>query len=659
MCGIAGIYSSTKKVENTWIKKMTSARTHRGPDDEGFLAVTKETNECYHLTGSDSKVSGPKIYSFNKAAKLFLGHRRLSILDPTPLGHQPMSNRDGSIWIIHNGEIYNYQELREVLKNIGYQFRSNTDTEVLLTAYEELGEKCLSKLNGMWSFVIYDTKKNILFGARDRFGVKPLYYYIDQNYFAFASEIKALIKLPFIKKEINPKAVFCYLVLNKNDHEEEGFFKNIFEFQPSFAFYYCFSTNTIKKWRYYSLDYIDEWETFNAKRFENYADRTRQLVSNAISLRIRSDVPVGSCLSGGLDSSTIVCFINDILKKENIKQIGEKQKVFTASYDGNSIDESKWAKIVVDNTKTAWNRTFPRSHEFIEDLEDFVYIQDIPFGGTSVYAQYRVMKLARENGIKVLLDGQGGDELFTGYQTYYKVFFIEMLKALAMKDIMRELGNLKNSPIKIDALFLSVSKLLTSLLAPNMHRLRAFLLRMRRAENNYLNTDFWNENSKRLQMAKSQPITCLNEMLNLYISGPKLKSLLRYEDRNSMRFSIEARTPFADDIELIEYVSKIPSVYKIHCGWSKYLMRAVTKGILHEEIRLRKDKIGFATPEYNWLNENKEVFRSYITNDLGEFFKVDKIRRDWNILTKRQSKSDITSLWKFINLAIWRKVYAL
>ncbi len=654
MCGIAGVYGYKRRVENAWIKWMTDTLKNRGPDDEGFIAINTMANEVYHVIGPDSKVAGQRVETFDRPVNLFLGHRRLAILDTSPLGHQPMSNRDKTIWVVHNGEIYNYLELKEELKRLGYQFTTNTDTEVLLAAYEEWQERCLDKFNGMWSFVIYDTRKNVLFGARDRFGVKPFYYYTDENYFAFASEIKALIKLPFIDKKVNPKAVFDYLVLNLYEQEEEGFIKNIFELQPSCAFYFYLSNNVMKTWRYYSLKYIDEWERFDEEKLKEYIATTRQLLFNAVSLRLRSDVPVGTCLSGGIDSSTIVCLINKILKGHILEQIGERQKVFTVAYNMESIDESKWARIVVEQTKTSWHKTYPESYQFLEDLEDLVYTQDIPFGSTRIYAQYRVMKLAKENGVKVLLDGQGGDELFTGYQFYYGIFFIEMLKAFAVGRLLRELRCLENSPINMRNLVVSLAKIFSKSLATNS--LKEVIFRLKKREINYLDIDFFKENRERLTMTKDMVSTSLNQMLHQYISSLSLKPLLRYEDRNSMRFSIEARAPFSDDINLIEYVFQIPSVYKIYLGWSKYLLREATEGILPEEIRLRKDKIGFATPEYSWLNENSEALKEYITSDMKEFLNVKKMQKDWDELLTKQSQTDITTLWRFINLAVWRKV---
>jgi asparagine synthase (glutamine-hydrolysing) len=267
------------------------------------------------------------------------------------------------------------------------------------------------------------------------------------------------------------------------------------------------------------------------------------------------------------------------------------------------------------------------------------------------------MKLASDNGIKVLLDGQGGDELFTGYTDYYSTFYMEMLKAIAINDFIRELASIKNSAVDLKKLLLDSMKSFYRMLVPSS--VKKFILVARRKEINYLNTDFYNEMKDRLQVEGARLRTSLNKMLHEFISELSLKYLLRYEDRNSMRFSIEARTPFSDDIDLIEYIFQIPSAYKIYRGWSKYLLRAAARGMLPEEIRLRKDKIGFATPEYYWLNEMKEAFRTYMTDDLKEFLDVAKIRRDWDTLVRKQTQTGNTKLWGFINFAVWKKVYAL
>ncbi|MFC1643526.1 asparagine synthase (glutamine-hydrolyzing) [Chlamydiota bacterium] len=654
MCGITGIYNKEGTLDPAWIEVMTNTLKHRGPDDEGYLGVNFSKNILQSLIGNDSSVQGPHIETFNQPLNLALGHRRLSIIDTSPLGHQPMSNNNETLWIVYNGEIYNYIELRKELQNLGYSFRSLSDTEVLLAAYEEWGKECIHKFNGMWSFVIYDIKKNILFGSRDRFGVKPFYYYLDKSYFAFSSEIKALLTPPFVKKNINSNAVFDYLSFNGIEIDEESFFKNIFELKPSHSFTFDLSAGTFKKWKYYILEYTDQWEPFDTKKSLKHIELVKELLYKAVSLRLRSDVAVGSCLSGGIDSSAIVCTINNIMKKEKLEQIGTKQNVFTASYHNPTIDESKWAKIVVNKTKTSWHQTFPEKNELIHDLEDLIYTQDIPFGSTSIYAQYRVMQLAKEKNIKVLLDGQGGDELFTGYTPCYIPFFSEIIKNLDLKTFSSEIINSKNSPLKNTSLLNGIFQIYKNKIIPT--KLKNFIRNNKNYNHLYLNHDFLDQHKSRLFNQYQLP-TSLNKMLFKYISGVCLKNLLKYEDRNSMRFSVESRTPFADDKHLIEHVFKIPSSYKIHHSWSKYILREATKNILPREIRLRKDKVGFITPENNWLKNN--ALRSYITKDLDKFIDTNRLLKDWDMLLTSKPRIGFSNLWKFINIAVWIKVYGL
>jgi len=667
MCGIAGIVHLSKNEIplQVSLRKMTDLLRHRGPDDEGYTFFAKDKTRT--VGGKDTPEEAwrsglpyaptLRIEEINGVYEIGLGHRRLSIIDLAPTGHQPMCTQDGQMWIVYNGEIYNYIELRQDLRNLGYEFKTNTDTEVLLSAYQEWKENCLSKLNGMWAFVIYDRTKNILFGARDRFGVKPVYYYLDPNVFAFASEMKALARSSFVKTRINPCAVFDYLVVGWMENEEEGFFRNILELQPSTAFRYDLTSCTLKKWKYYTLSYTEQWKRFDQQELQRHVARIRGLMIDAIHLRLRADVPIGSCLSGGLDSSTIVCIVNQLLNQGDIRQIGERQRVFTSSYKHEYADESKWARIVVDHTKTSWHRTFPSCQDLLEDLEDIGYAQDVPFASTSMFAQYRVMKLAKETGVKVILDGQGGDEVFGGYRGYYRIFFAEMLRNGEISGIWEELARLSQSPIDLGFLISSSLKLWVGKVFP-LFMVEGALKTMRR-ESRYLDLDFWREYRHRLEGLRSKAVTSLNQALHESLAGFELKNLLRFEDRNSMRFSIEARTPFADDLPLIEYLFQIPAVYKIHHGWSKYLMRESTKDILPERIRLRKDKIGFATPEDDWLREIKDELFRYFQSDPSEFLNVREMKKDWNSFLASSVNHSRESLWRLINFAVWKKVYDL
>lgn len=660
MCGICGIFRVKSNVSPAEILSMTNRIRHRGPDDEGYVAFNTREGKVTPLGGSDSKIYLPNILSFKENADLFLAHRRLAIIDLSPAGHQPMNR--GEYWITYNGELYNYLELRRDLEKRGHQFHSNTDTEVLLAAYAEWGEECLNQFDGMWSFVIYDRIRNCLFGSRDRFGVKPFYYiHNPDKFFTFASEAKAFTVLPEFRGVVRSESVFDYLAFGV-EHWEDGttFLEEVMELPPSHSFLYDLSQKSLQVRRYYMLPYHagTGWESFSDKKATEYINYVRQLVFSAIRRHLLSDVPVGSCLSGGIDSSSIFGVVGSLLQKENIVQLGERPRAFTACYHDKTIDESAWAKLAVEYTSGKWHTVYPQAEDLIADLEDLVYTQDFPFGSTSIYAQYRVMKLAKEQGVTVLLDGQGGDELFTGYLPYYTVFFREMFNKGAWRDLSGEWKHLQNAPIDKAAI---VKGLLVS-------GLRQFLPRtvekLAYTSRNPILAYVAPELKKRhfstsLDRLKSRvsTIRSLNEMLFLLMTSTSLPTLLRYEDRNSMRFHIESRTPFADDRKLIEEVFAIPATYKIHNGYSKWLLRESMKDILPEKIYKRQDKIGFATPEYQWLYPHKEYFKSLFDSSLAEYLDVAKIKHEWNMLMDRQPRNGVLPVWRLINLAMWVKCF--
>ena len=657
MCGIAGIYSRDPVVPAEWIQALSDSMKHRGPDDEGYLGVDLQKNEAVVLTGPDSQISGRRIESFAEGAHLYLSQRRLSIIDLTPLGHQPMSDQRQNLWIVFNGEIYNYLDLKKELAAAGHSFRTNTDTEVLLAAYEHWGKDCLDRIDGMWAFVIYDRRQNSLFGARDRFGVKPFYYALKSQSFAFASEIKALLKWPPLRAEINPRAAFEYLALGWVEREAEGMFKNVLELPPSYAFRLDLKSNAYRAWKYYTLPFHSGREKYDGKKADINIEQTRRDLMKAVALHLQSDVPVGSCLSGGLDSSSIVCIINRLLIENGQKGMCGPQKVFTVGYEGQKVDETGWAKIVADRTGADWHRVSPTAEEIAASFEDIVYTQDVPFLSTSVLPQYFMMKVVREQGIKVLLDGQGGDELFAGYRGYFLSYFKDMIRGGALGNVIRGIGNLGHSPVDLSFLLTAPLKMAIPRWIP-VAVLDAYL-RPRRDEIRFLNAGFLKEHKERWEALRNRKIAPLNRSLFDTVTGCDFKYLLKYEERNAMRFSVEARTPFADDRKLIEHAFAIPAVYKIHDGYSKFLLRRAMKGILPEEIRLRTDKLGFPTPEVVWLSRLKSVFRDHLSQDAEAFFDVASLRKETDRTPRSHAGNYNHSLWRIFIFCVWKKVYGL
>ncbi|MCK8518067.1 asparagine synthase (glutamine-hydrolyzing) [Methanoculleus sp. 7T] len=542
MCGIAGQFAlNGGKADTALVGAMAERLRHRGPDGEGSL------------------FSGP----------VGLAHRRLAIIDLSDEGRQPMANEDGSIWIVFNGEIYNYLELREELLAAGHRFATATDTEVILHAYEEWGRNCLHRFNGMWAFAIWDERRRELFCARDRLGVKPFYYTTAGDSFLFASEIKALRAHPAVGQKPNDRMLLTFLAWGVADHTEETMYDGICQLRPA-HFIIVSERGVGEPQRYWDV-------TVNAASQgaddEAAARRVRELLTDAVRLRLRSDVPVGTCLSGGIDSSTITVLINDLLRAEHPGSVGERQKTFSVCFDDERFDESRHIDTVVAATGVASQRVTPDTDGLWEDIGRLLYMQDEPFASLSIYAQYCVMRLARDE-VKVVLDGQGADEQLAGYIAYQAPYIRGLLRQGRVLAALREaVGSAKNH--------------------------RSFF--------SWAARQFVVRSERRGLLRGSAPEVLryagsLDEVLKREVTASNLPLLLHWEDRNSMAFSIEARVPFLD-YRLVEYLAGLPLDQKIRGGVTKYVLRQAIRGLVPDAVRCRMDKMGFVTPEEAWMKD--------------------------------------------------------
>jgi len=603
MCGIAGFLSLKACVGPARIETMTRTIKYRGPDDEGYLAVDTQADsiEGIPLIGSDSATPTQRpLETFTGPARLYLGHRRLSILDLSTAGHQPMRYRDR--WIVYNGEVYNYLELRQELKAEGYEFATNTDTEVILAAYDRWGEKCVTRFNGEWALCIFDPRRRTLFLSRDRYGIKPLYFFRNQEFFAFASEIKAILSLPFVPRSLNREKAFHYLALFCRDHTEETLYDGIYQLMPGHNLSVNIETGETRTLQYYTLSYCSELGEYDHRLALAYAADIRDLLFDAIRLRLRADVPVGTCLSGGLDSSAVVTIV---AKLRGVETTPQDQNTFTASFPGEPMDESSYARSVVEDTGATSHFSYPSKEGYWSELPAILHHQDEPFGGPSVYAQWEVMRQASKH-VKVVLDGQGGDEVFAGYRDYRMSFLANLFAKRRIGALVTELW----STIRLTNGFRkAVAELkpfpffaLNSSWKRRVHGLR-YREEFRRskeilAQANANGIDY--DGSEHIDRRYSKNI---NELLANYMTKYSLPHLLKAEDRNSMAHSVEARVPFTD-YRLVDYVFSIPGIYKIHNGWTKWLLRLATKDLLPEAIVWRRDKLGFATPA--WASRQEE-----------------------------------------------------
>ena len=566
MCGIAGIYQlDGSSVEDRTLHQMTDVISYRGPDGFG--------------------------YWFNENHAVGFGHRRLSILDLSEAGRQPMHYM--GLTITFNGEIYNYIELRKELQDKGYVFKTNTDTEVLLAAYHHKGKDCLKDLDGMFSFAIWDEARKDLFAARDRFGEKPFYYHAGPGQFVFGSEIKQIVAAG-VSKEVNPAMLYQYCLsdsLSLSSDLKQTFYKNIFLLPHA----HCLLVKSDGQVVIDSYWKIDPERRNTTLSLEDAAENFNALLSESISRRLRSDVPVGTSLSGGLDSTTIAGFICRSNKEINLN-------TFTVSFKDFEKDETKFIKILKDRYPNIDDRyVSPTAGDLMKDLDDLLYHQDEPVVSTSMYAQYRVMKLAKDNNVTVLLDGQGSDEFMAGYNQYWPVRLREMFSKgdkgyAAEKQRIKELLGFEQNISGNLALMLKY---------PRMHKnladLKNMLSRSAAPESyNPLNASYF----KPEEAKDAPPVNWsdLSAVLNHSLMRDGLQNLLRYADRNSMAHSREVRLPFLYH-KLVEFVFTLPSHYKMHDGWSKLLLRKAQDAWLPSEICWRREKVGYETPQKVWMSQ--------------------------------------------------------
>ncbi len=629
MCGICGYINLEKRpIETSILKKMNDTLSHRGPDDEGVWI-----NE-----------------------NIGLAQRRLSILDLSPLGHQPMFNENKNLAIVFNGEIYNYLEIRSQLSKSGYKFKSQTDTEVILAAYQEWGIDCLKHFNGMWALAIFDRKKKLIFAARDRMGVKPFYYLFDQKKFLFASEIKGILAHPEVKAVPNEKIVWDYLVCGFVDHSEQTFFRGIKELRGGHYLELRIKNSQLRIRKYWDLGPDAKPPALSDLAIEN---RFQSLFLDSVRLRLRSDVPIGTCLSGGLDSSAIVCVVNHFLKKEGIAQIGKWQKTFSAVYNRKKFpdcDEQKYIKAVVKKTKARPHFVFPSGQSLIGEIERLIWHQDYPFCSTSIYAQWNVFRLAKKNNIKVMLDGQGADELMAGYHPYFGVYFSELLKEFKIPRLIYE-ATMYSKKHQKSALGIFKDLLLMLARRGYLGGIASRYLQKGWTEYEVFLPEYKNKFKSPAPLRPSGNLfrDGLHNHLKTSITG-----LLRYEDRNSMAFGIESRVPFLD-YRLVEFVYSLADNYKIRKGETKWIMREALKGILPEKIRRRQDKIGFATPEEYWMKkgplgkEMRKVFVSEKFNERGIFQPGKTVELFDQYLAGKIKNYQL--FWRLYNYEMWMRVF--
>jgi asparagine synthase (glutamine-hydrolysing) len=611
--------------------------SHRGPDGQGWRVF--------------DSAAGP----------VALGHRRLSIIDLSDAGLQPMPYADGRYWVVFNGEIYNYLELRDELSGLGHRFTTRSDTEVLLAAYAQWGEAALDRLVGMFAFVLWDDVSQTLFAARDRFGIKPLYVFASAKGVAFASEIKQFLALPGFNRSLNLARTYDFLSAGIMEHTSETMFSEVRQLRGGEC-----TTLRLQSWRPGEQLPVRRWYgivepgTLDLSEKEA-ARRFAELLDTSVRMHLRSDVPVGSCLSGGLDSSAIVCLM---ARELDAAAPGSKPHSVSACYDVKAVDERPFMEAVVDRTGSVPHWCYPRLEEAFARAEQITWHQDEPYGSTSIFAQWCVFAEARQAGLKVMLDGQGADEQLAGYHGSFPYYFAALIRQRRWMGLLRtavERRRWHGVPLTEQA-----RTYLLPLLPP---RLARWLRRERQvlAQHDWLG----GEGLKRFQgqsafeLARESigrpPIAGLGDLCVVLTQSSNLMMLLHWEDRNSMAHGIEARVPFLDH-RLVEFTLGLGDHHKIVGGDTKRVLRSGLRGVLPESVRNRRDKLGFATPEEVWFRGPlREAVNAGIEDTLARYpglLNPRGVRAHAADMLEGRRPVDF-SLWRIINLGIWGRVFSV
>ncbi|WP_312441899.1 asparagine synthase (glutamine-hydrolyzing) [Stutzerimonas kunmingensis] len=621
MCGIAGGY--WEKNDSRLKGRLENALReilHRGPDDIGAEFFPTQTGV------------------------VALGHSRLSIIDLTPGGHQPMHSPDGRYAVVFNGEIYNYRELRTELQAKGVKFYSDSDTEVLLHAWMIWGSNCLERLQGMFAFVLLDRLLDTLICVRDAFGIKPFFYSDQIDGFFFASELSALKELMPNKSKIDLQRSYDYLVNSDYDSQPRTFIEGVHHLPPAHWVTFDLKLGTLSEPTRWWFPKINQDCELN---FEQAVEAVREQFLQNIRLHLRSDVPLGAALSGGLDSSAVVCAM---------RYVEPNAQINTFSYIASgSLSEERWVDKINNYIGAVPHKVYSSSSFFFEDLTDVINSQGEPFGSTSIYAQYLVFKEARANGIKVTLDGQGADELLAGYNGYPQFRMLSMMERKEFKDLARFVSEWAQWPGRSKRqAWMAFADLV---LPKELHKL-ARRVSGKRASPDWLDVQWLENEGVELDLYRHNLSGVgrgrrVIERLGHSLTARGLPGLLRHADRNSMRFSVESRVPFLTT-QLADQLLAMPEDYLVsNSGETKRVFRAAMRGIVPDAVLDRRDKIGFDTNEKDMLLSIAPRIREYMQHveDIP-FMRANNILRYFDEFVAGKRLYD-TQIWRWLNYCIW------
>jgi asparagine synthase (glutamine-hydrolysing) len=645
MCGVVGIvHARGRSIDWPRLAAASERIRHRGPDDEGCLGFDASDGSVHTMGGAstDPTLGLPGWSSARPGDHVALAHRRLAIIDLTSAGHQPMRSADGRYWIAYNGEIYNFVELRAELERLGRRFRTGSDTEVLLEAFAEWGTAALPRLIGMFAFALLDTRERIVVLARDCFGIKPMYYHEDASGLRFASETKALLEFPGVPRRADPQQTYQFLRFGERTAGARTIFAEVRALPAAHYLVVSADDGRVRRLERY---WTPRPRALAPVEFPAAVAEFGELLRDSVRLHMRSDVPVGACLSGGLDSTALVTLMRG--------QLAAGQALHTFSYvnEDARFSEERWIDLV---EATQQHKVRPSAEEFRADVHDLVDAQDLPFISLSVYAQYRVFRLAHEAGIKVMIDGQGSDEILGGYSS---LMGARLSSLLGQRRWSEALGLLRRLPDTTPRLRLRTAASAVGRLLPTAAQLRIIDRFDGGLYPPWLEREWFDRRAVRPAIRPhGRGPEAFSEELVLGATELTLPQLLRYEDRNSMHFSIESRVPFCVPA-LLEFALALDPEFLVDAsGETKRVLRHAMRGLVPAPI-LDREKFGFPAPERLWLRTVPEFVADSLGNDAAArapFLDLSEVRRMTTAALAGEGYWP-PSVWAVLGLLAWAR----
>ncbi len=664
MSAIGGIIALTKPETPIceFVTQIMDRMPHRGRQDQGYITINGNYVKEFFGADTHSAVRNltpqAQIQEAPSDAWFAMGYR-LGMIYPDfhPKAHQPYSNDSKTIWAVLDGEIFNSVELAKQIKAEGISIETDDQIEILVKGYQLWRERILNRIEGSFSFVLYDRTEDKLFGARDAFGVKPFYYSHDENYFAFGSELKSLFGLPFISKKMSKSAVYDYLILGQSETNVQSLFRGISELLPGTAFSLLLPKGSIKIWSYFHLSTDSKIDRYSRNKVSTLAHRLRKsLVSNA-----------GNHLSPGYSTayritSDLESIVFPYLLKESIREIRLQERpdpssiykgMFASVYD--SQQDLDYANKMTDELGVELLSATCTFRDFTENLLKVCHLQDIPFTNLDVFAQFKMLNKAKELGVNIVVEPIGGPQLFSSSDSHFTQFMEDILLKGQYSLFM---DNLLNSPgpmsKKLNLIFLLSRKLLFKTTADDI---RETLFKTNQEEFSYIKDNFKDRYAKNLENSIKSIPESLNQLLVNEFGGPFVKEKLRTSDRNSQYFGVEVRLPFASDRNLADTMIKSSSIYKVRGGQTGNLLRKAMRGIIPETTLKSREQILRLQKENHWLLDAREELKEFITPDLDDFIDSRKVKKDWDQLFLNSNTKRDDFLWRVINLGIWRHLY--